>query len=64
MTSYVMRPDGSGKPLTADDVKQRFANITRGSDLILVGTPQQVADRIEDACTDLRHQGLHAQPAD
>ncbi|MDB5981851.1 MAG: oxidoreductase [Pseudomonas sp.] len=32
MTSYVMKPDGSGKPLTAGEVKQRFANITRGSD--------------------------------
>jgi len=48
MTSYVMRSDGSGKPLTAGDVKQRFANVTRGSDLILVGTPQQVAERIEE----------------
>ena len=48
MTSYVMRADGSGKPLTAGDVKQRFANVTRGSDLILVGTPQQVAERIEE----------------
>ncbi|WP_323162178.1 LLM class flavin-dependent oxidoreductase [Pseudomonas fluorescens] len=48
LTSYVMRPDGSGKPLTAGDVKQRFASVTRGTDLILVGTPQQVADRIEE----------------
>lgn len=48
MTSYVMRADGSGKPLTAGDVKQRFANVTRASDLILVGTPQQVAERIEE----------------
>jgi FMN-dependent oxidoreductase (nitrilotriacetate monooxygenase family) len=48
MTSYVMHPDGSGKPLTAGDVKQRFASVTRGSDLILVGTPQQVAERIEE----------------
>ncbi|BFT63434.1 hypothetical protein PMm318_A41930 [Pseudomonas moorei] len=40
MTSYVMHPDGRGKPLTAGDVKQRFAKVTRGSDLILVGTPQ------------------------
>jgi FMN-dependent oxidoreductase (nitrilotriacetate monooxygenase family) len=48
MTSYVMRPDGSGKPLTAGDVKQRFAKVTRGSDLILVGTPAQVAERIEE----------------
>ncbi|WP_085625180.1 MULTISPECIES: LLM class flavin-dependent oxidoreductase [unclassified Pseudomonas] len=47
LTSYMMRPDGSGKPLTAGDVRQRFANVTRGTDLILVGTPQQVADRIE-----------------
>ena len=43
-----MHPDGSGKPLTAGDVKQRFAKVTRGSDLILVGTPQQVVDRIEE----------------
>ncbi|UZJ59914.1 LLM class flavin-dependent oxidoreductase [Pseudomonas sp. KU26590] len=48
MTSYVMRPDGSGKPLTAGDVRQRFANVTRGTDLILVGTPEQVAQRIEE----------------
>lgn len=48
LTSYMMRPDGSGKPLTAGDVRQRFANVTRGTDLILVGTPQQVADRIEE----------------
>jgi len=48
LTSYVMHPDGSGKPLTAGDVKQRFAKVTRGSDLILVGTPQQVVDRIEE----------------
>lgn len=47
MTSYVMKPDGSGKPLTAGDVKQRFAKVTRGSDLILVGTPEQVAEKIE-----------------
>ncbi|WP_256590994.1 MULTISPECIES: hypothetical protein [unclassified Pseudomonas] len=42
-----MRPDGSGKPLTAGEVKQRFANVTRGSDLILVGTPDQIAEQIE-----------------
>ncbi|QMV65642.1 LLM class flavin-dependent oxidoreductase [Pseudomonas berkeleyensis] len=48
MTSYVMRPDGSGKPLTAGDVRQRFARVTRGSDLILVGTPAQVAEKIEE----------------
>jgi FMN-dependent oxidoreductase (nitrilotriacetate monooxygenase family) len=48
MTSYVMKPDGSGKPLTAGEVKQRFANVTRGSDLILVGTPEQVAEKIEE----------------
>jgi Coenzyme F420-dependent N5,N10-methylene tetrahydromethanopterin reductase and related flavin-dependent oxidoreductases len=48
MTSYVMRPDGSGKPLTAGEVRQRFANVTRGSDLILVGTPEQIAEKIEE----------------
>lgn len=48
LTSYMMRPDGSGKPLTAGDVRKRFANVTRGTDLILVGTPEQVADRIEE----------------
>lgn len=48
MTSYVMRPDGSGKPLTAGDVRQRFARVTRGTDLILVGTPAQVAEQIEE----------------
>ncbi|PZW71622.1 FMN-dependent oxidoreductase (nitrilotriacetate monooxygenase family) [Pseudomonas sp. URMO17WK12:I1] len=48
MTSYVMRPDGSGTPLTAGDVRQRFARVTRGSDLILVGTPSQIAERIEE----------------
>lgn len=48
LTSYVMRPDGSGQPLTAGDVKKRFASVTGGSDLILVGTPQQVAYRIEE----------------
>ena len=48
LTSYVMRPDGSGQPLTAGDVRKRFAQVTRGTDLILVGTPEQVADRIEE----------------
>jgi FMN-dependent oxidoreductase (nitrilotriacetate monooxygenase family) len=48
MTSYVMRPDGSGKPLTAGEVRQRFARVTRGTDLILVGTPAQVAEKIEE----------------
>lgn len=48
LTSYMMRPYGSGKPLTAGDVRQRFANVTRGTDLILVGTPEQIADRIEE----------------
>lgn len=48
LTSYVMRPDGSGKPLTAGDVRERFAKVTRGSDLILVGTPEQIAERIEE----------------
>lgn len=45
--SYMVRPDGSGKPLTAGDVRRRFASVTRGTDLILVGTPAQVADRIQ-----------------
>ncbi|MER2299128.1 MAG: NtaA/DmoA family FMN-dependent monooxygenase, partial [Pseudomonas sp.] len=48
LTSYMMRPDGSGRPLTAGDIKKRFANVTRGTDLILVGTAQQVADSIEE----------------
>ncbi len=48
LTSYMMRPDGSGKPLTAGDVRQRFANVTRGTDLILVGRPEQIADRVEE----------------
>lgn len=48
MTSYIMKPDGSGKPLTAGEVRQRFANVTRGSDLILVGTPEQIAEKIEE----------------
>ncbi|MFP3334588.1 LLM class flavin-dependent oxidoreductase, partial [Pseudomonas sp. SIMBA_064] len=48
LTSYMMRPVGSGKPLTAGDVRQRFANVTRGTDLILVGRPEQIADRVEE----------------
>ena len=44
----MMRPDGSGQKLTTDDVKQRFANVTLGSDIILVGTPQQVVERIQE----------------
>lgn len=48
LTSYVMRPDGSGKPLTAGDVRKRFASVTRGTDLILVGSPEQVANQIEE----------------
>ena len=29
-------------------MRQRFANVTRGSDLILVGTPEQIAQKIEE----------------
>lgn len=34
-------------PLTAGDVRKRFANVTRGTYLILVGTAEQVAGRID-----------------
>lgn len=48
LTSYVMRPDGSGQPLTAGDVRRKFASVTRGTDLILVGSPDEVADQLAE----------------
>lgn len=40
--------ESSGKPLTAGDVRKRFASVTRNTDLIVVGSPEQVANQIEE----------------
>jgi FMN-dependent oxidoreductase (nitrilotriacetate monooxygenase family) len=50
LTSYVVRGDGD-RPLTAGDVKRRFASVARGGDLFFVGTPDEVAEAMS------RHAG-------
>ncbi|MFB9378183.1 NtaA/DmoA family FMN-dependent monooxygenase [Kineococcus gynurae] len=43
LTSYVPKAGPGSPPLTAGDVRRRFANVDRGSDLFFVGTPGEVA---------------------
>jgi len=62
LTSYVMRPDGSGKPLTAGDVRRKFASVTRGTDLILVGSPDEVADQLAEHARQSTTSGYMLNP--
>lgn len=62
LTSYVVRPDGSGKPLTAGDVRRKFASVTRGTDLILVGAPDEVADQLAEHARQSTTSGYMINP--
>ncbi len=35
-------------PLTAGDVRRKFADVTRGTDLLFIGTPGDVARQIQE----------------
>ena len=58
----MVRPDGSGKPLTAGDVRRKFANVTRGTDLILVGSPDEVADQLAEHARQSTTSGYMLNP--
>lgn len=46
LSSYVQKAADGQKPLTAGDMRERFRNVTRGSDLLFIGTPDDVADQL------------------
>jgi long-chain alkane monooxygenase len=46
--SWILRPDGSGKPLTLRDLRKRFERVAARKEAAFVGTPAQVADRIAE----------------
>lgn len=48
LTSYVVKGGGQDKPLTAGDVRRKFAEVTRGTDLLFIGTPADVAAQIQE----------------
>ena len=48
LTSYVVKGGTGEKPLTADDVRKKFADVTRGTDLLFIGTPSDVASQIQE----------------
>jgi hypothetical protein len=43
-----LRPDGSGKPLTMGDLRKRFAKVAARREAAFIGTPTQIADKIEE----------------
>jgi long-chain alkane monooxygenase len=47
LTSYVQKAGAGQKPLTAGDLRSRFQKVTRGSDLLFIGTPASVAEQME-----------------
>jgi FMN-dependent oxidoreductase (nitrilotriacetate monooxygenase family) len=48
LTSYVVKGGPGGEPMTAGDVRRKFSSVTRGTDLVFVGTPESVAAQIEE----------------
>ena len=48
LTSYVVKGGPGSEPLTAGDVRRKFSSVTRGTDLVFVGTPESVAAQIEE----------------
>ncbi len=48
LTSYVVKGAPQEKPLTAGDVRRKFSEVTRGTDLLFIGTPEDVASQIQD----------------
>lgn len=48
LTSYVVKGAPTDKPLTAGDVRRKFENVTRGTDLLFIGTPAEVARQIQE----------------
>ncbi|KAB2582138.1 oxidoreductase [Rhodococcus erythropolis] len=46
--NWIMRPDGSGKPLTMGDLRRRFEKVAARREAAFIGTPTQIADRIEN----------------
>jgi FMN-dependent oxidoreductase (nitrilotriacetate monooxygenase family) len=45
LSSYVVKGKPAAAPLTAGDVRRKFATVARGTDLLFVGSPGQVADQ-------------------
>lgn len=48
LTSYVVKGGAQDKPLTAGDVRRKFGEVTRGTDLLFIGTPADVAAQIQE----------------
>lgn len=48
LTSYVVKGSPGDAPLTAGDVRRKFADVTRGTDLLFIGTPGDVARQIQE----------------
>lgn len=48
LSSYVQKSAAGQTPLTARDLRERFARVTRGSDLLFIGTPDDIADQMRD----------------
>jgi long-chain alkane monooxygenase len=44
---WLLRPDGSGQPLTVGFLRQRLRNVAARRDAVFIGTPGQVADQLE-----------------
>jgi FMN-dependent oxidoreductase (nitrilotriacetate monooxygenase family) len=48
LTSYVVKGAPQDNPLTAGDVRRKFSEVTRGTDLLFIGTPDDVARQIQE----------------
>ncbi|GAA1361911.1 LLM class flavin-dependent oxidoreductase [Arthrobacter rhombi] len=48
LSSYVVTGGPQDQPLTAGDVRRKFSQVTRGTDLLFIGTPDDVANQIQE----------------
>jgi long-chain alkane monooxygenase len=62
LSSYVVKGKPAAAPLTAGDVRRKFATVARGTDLLFVGTPSQVADQFATHATESGLDGYMLNP--
>lgn len=62
LSSYVVSGAPTAPPLTAGDVRRKFAGVTRGTDLLFIGTPESVADQIQQHAAESGLDGYMLNP--
>ena len=62
LTSYVVKGAPQDKPLTAGDVRRKFSEVTRGTDLLFIGTPEDGTSQIQDHAATSEAEGYMIDP--